>query len=152
MVKSAPPPPPPPKPPAKPTKKPLNENAPRFWPTSDRLVIKRFEAELQTEKGIIIPGTSEMAEPPRQGVVIAAGPGKKLDDGSRVPMDIKYGDIVLYAHYAGSPHQAMPKNHVVVRENDVLGVIRRATPEELENFRKWDAELEAERDKDDAEG
>jgi chaperonin GroES len=90
-------------------------------PLHDRLLIQRIEEEERTRGGIIIPDTAK--EKPQEGRVIAAGPGKRGDDGKLQPMDVNKGDRVLFSKYAGSEITLEGEEHLIVREDDVLAVL-----------------------------
>ena len=90
-------------------------------PLHDRLLIQRIEEEEKTRGGIIIPDTAK--EKPQEGRVIAAGPGKRGDDGKLRPMDVNKGDRVLFSKYAGSEITLEGEEHLIVREDDVLAVL-----------------------------
>jgi chaperonin GroES len=81
----------------------------------------RVEEEKKTAGGIIIPDTAK--EKPQEGKVVAAGPGKMGDDGKRIPMDLKKGDRVLFAKYAGSEIKVDGVEHIFMREDDILGIL-----------------------------
>ena len=85
-------------------------------PLADRVVIEPKAAETQTASGLIIPDTAK--EKPQQGVVVAAGPGKKDE-----PMEVKVGDVVIYGKYAGTEFHLDGKDYMIMRENDVIAVI-----------------------------
>jgi len=90
----------------------------KLIPLSDRLVIKPVVQEEVLASGIVIPDTAK--EKPQQGQVLAAGPGRVDDDGKRVPMDVKVGDRVLYAKYAGQEIKIDQEEYIVLSEKDVL--------------------------------
>jgi chaperonin GroES len=92
----------------------------RVKPLHDRIVVKRIEEEEKTKGGIIIPDTAK--EKPQQGKVVAVGPGRR-DDGKVVPLDVKAGDTVLFAKYAGTDIKIEGEDHLILREDDVLGVV-----------------------------
>ncbi len=92
-------------------------------PLQDRLVVRRLEEETTTAGGIIIPDTAK--EKPLQGEVIAVGAGKRLDDGTVSPPDVKKGDRVLFGKYSGTEVQVNGENHLILREDEVLGVIEK---------------------------
>ena len=92
----------------------------RVKPLHDRIVVKRIEEEEKTKGGIIIPDTAK--EKPQQGKVVAVGPGRR-DDGKVVPLDVKAGDTVLFAKYAGTEIKIEGEEHLILREDDVLGVV-----------------------------
>jgi len=93
-------------------------------PLGDRLVIKPIEQEETTAGGILLPGTAK--EKPQEGEVIAAGPGKLDDNGKRVSMEVKVGDRVLYAKYAGTEIKLEGDEKVLIlKESDVLALVER---------------------------
>jgi len=93
-------------------------------PLGDRLVVEPIEAEETTASGILLPETAK--EKPQEGKVIAAGPGKLDDSGKRVPMEVKVGDRVLYAKYAGTEIKLDGDNKVLIlKESDVLALVDR---------------------------
>ncbi|HKQ09200.1 MAG: co-chaperone GroES [Blastocatellia bacterium] len=94
-------------------------------PLQDRVIIKRIEEGEQIRGGIIIPDSAK--EKPQEGEVIAVGEGKKLDNGERVPLDIKEGDRVLFGKYAGTEIKLDGDEYLIMREDDILGVIERAS-------------------------
>ena len=90
-------------------------------PLSDRLLVKRLEAEEKTKGGIILPDSAK--EKPREGKVIAAGPGKLLDNGERSPMTVKVKDHVLFSSYAGSEVKIDSEEYVILNEDEVLAIL-----------------------------
>jgi chaperonin GroES len=90
-------------------------------PLNDRVLIKRLEAKEQVRGGIIIPDTAK--EKPMEGEVIAVGPGKLDDDGKRVPMSVKPGQKVLVGKYAGTEIKIDDVEHIIVREDEILGIV-----------------------------
>lgn len=90
----------------------------KFVPLADRIVIKPAEREQTTRSGIHLPDT--IKERPETGKVIAVGPGKTTDDGTRIPMELAVGDRVLYSKYAGTEYKDGDDEHVILRESDVL--------------------------------
>ena len=90
-------------------------------PLYDRLLIKRIEEKEQRKGGIIIPDTAK--EKPMEGKVIAVGAGRLNKDGSRSPLEVKAGDRVLFGKYAGQEIKINDKEHVIVKEDEVLGII-----------------------------
>ena len=90
-------------------------------PLADRVVVEPVESEEQKVGGIIIPDTAK--EKPMQGKVVAAGPGGRKEDGSRIAMDVKEGDTVLYAKYAGTEVKIGDKKYLIFRETDVLAIV-----------------------------
>lgn len=95
----------------------------KIRPLSDRILVKRLAMEEKTASGIIIPDNAK--EKPMEGEIIAVGNGKKLDDGSVSKMDVKVGDTVLFSKYAGSEIRLDGEEHLVMREEDILGVIEK---------------------------
>ena len=90
-------------------------------PLADRVLIKPKEREETTRSGIVLPDTAK--EKPQEGTIVAAGPGRVLDDGTRVPLDVKVGDSVLYAKYAGTEYKIDNVEHLIVKETDILAVV-----------------------------
>lgn len=90
-------------------------------PLHDRLIVKRLEEEGRTKGGIIIPDTAK--EKPIEGRVIAVGDGKTKEDGKKIPMEIKKGDRVLFAKYAGTEVKIDGEEHLMMREDDILAII-----------------------------
>ena len=93
----------------------------KFRPLHDRVVVRRVESEDKTKGGIIIPDTAK--EKPQQGKIIAAGKGKVNDDGKLTPLDVKVGDRILFGKYSGSEIKLDGEEHLIMREEDILGVI-----------------------------
>ena len=96
----------------------------KFRPLHDRVVVKRIDAEEKTKGGIIIPDTAK--EKPQEGEVIAVGDGKRKDDGSRISLYVKEGDRVLFGKYSGSEIKIDGEEFLIMREDEILGVIERA--------------------------
>ncbi len=90
-------------------------------PLADRVVIKVLEAEQKTASGIVIPDKAK--EKPQEGEVVAAGEGKILDNGTRVEMDVKVGDKVLFSKYAGTEVKIDGNEYLIMRQDDILGKI-----------------------------
>ena len=90
-------------------------------PLEDRVLVKPVDRESKTDSGIYLPESSK--ERPVQGKVIAVGPGKLLDNGKRAELGIKKGDTVVYGKYAGSEVEIKGVDHLILRENEILGVI-----------------------------
>ena len=90
-------------------------------PLHDRIIVERLEEETRTAGGLIIPDTAK--EKPQQGTVIAVGKGKKTEDGKILPLDVKVGDKILFGKYAGTEIKIEGKELLMMREDDVLGVI-----------------------------
>jgi len=93
----------------------------KIKPLADRVVIKSLEAEDKTASGIILPDTAK--EKPQTGKVLAVGPGKMLENGSRQVMEVKAGDIVYYAKYAGTEVKIDGEEVLVLKESDLLAII-----------------------------
>jgi chaperonin GroES len=90
-------------------------------PLSDRVLIKPKARDETTRSGIVLPDTAK--EKPQEGTIIAAGPGRVLDDGTRLPLDVKVGDSVLYAKYAGTEYKIDNIEHLIVKETDILAIV-----------------------------
>jgi chaperonin GroES len=90
-------------------------------PLQDRILVKRMESETRTAGGIIIPDTAK--EKPLEGLVIAVGEGKRLDDGSRVAPEVKVGERVLFGKYAGTEIKVDGEDHIILKESDILGIL-----------------------------
>jgi chaperonin GroES len=95
----------------------------KIRPLQDRIIVKRTEEEEKTKGGIIIPDSAK--EKPLEGKVIAAGNGKVLEDGKVRPLDVKVGDRVLFGKYAGTEIKIEGEDHLMLREEDILGVIEK---------------------------
>jgi chaperonin GroES len=93
----------------------------KIRPLQDRIIVKRVAEEEKTKGGIIIPDTAK--EKPLEGKVVAVGNGKVLEDGKVRPLDIKAGDRLLFGKYAGTEVKIEGEDHLILREEDVLGVI-----------------------------
>lgn len=93
----------------------------KIRPLQDRIIIKRVEEQERTKGGIIIPDTAK--EKPQEGIVIAVGPGKVTDEGKKITPEIKEGDRVLFSKYAGTEIKIDDVDHLIMREDDILGVI-----------------------------
>jgi chaperonin GroES len=93
----------------------------KIRPLQDRVIVKRLEEEEKTKGGIIIPDTAK--EKPQEGKVIAVGKGKVTDEGKVIPLDVKAGDRILFGKYAGTEVKIEGEEHLIMREEDILGVI-----------------------------
>lgn len=93
----------------------------KIRPLHDRVAIKRIEEKEMTDGGIIIPHRAK--EKPLEGKIVAVGKGKTLEDGSLRAMDLKVGDHVLFSRYTGTEVQILDEEHLMMREEDVLGII-----------------------------
>lgn len=92
-------------------------------PLGDRVVVKVVEMEEKTSGGILLPQTAK--EKPQEAEVLAVGPGKLLDDGKRAPMDVREGDRVVFAKYAGTEIKAQGEEVLVISEKDILAIVER---------------------------
>src|SRR5258707_8747726 len=90
-------------------------------PLGDRVVVKPVEKEERTKSGIVLPDTAK--EKPQEGIVEAVGTGRILDNGTKVPMELKVGDKVLYAKYAGNEFKVDEIEYLIVSEKDVLAIV-----------------------------
>jgi chaperonin GroES len=93
----------------------------KIKPLGDRVVLEASEKEEMTRSGIVLPDTAK--EKPQEGTIIAAGPGRRLDSGELVALEVKVGDKVLYAKYAGTEVKLDGKEYLIVREADILAVM-----------------------------
>jgi chaperonin GroES len=93
----------------------------KIRPLQDRVIVKRLEEEQKTASGIIIPDTAK--EKPQKGEIVAVGPGKRQEDGTVVALDVKNGDRVLFAKYAGTEIKVEGEELLMMREDDIMGVI-----------------------------
>lgn len=92
-----------------------------YSPLGDRVVIKPKDREQTTKGGIVLPDTAK--EKPQEGKVVAVGPGRVSDDGTRIPMDLSVGDHVVYAKFAGTEIKDGDEEYLVLRESDILAKI-----------------------------
>ncbi len=90
----------------------------KLEPLADRLVVKPIEREEVTKGGIVLPDT--VKEKPQEGKVLAVGPGRLSEDGKRIAMDVKVGDIVIYARYGGTEYKIEDEEIIILRESDIL--------------------------------
>ncbi len=90
----------------------------KLEPLADRLVVKAIQKEEVTKGGIVLPDTAK--EKPQEGEVLAVGPGRVSDDGTRIAMDVKAGDIIIYAKYGGTEIKVEGEELIILRESDVL--------------------------------
>jgi chaperonin GroES len=93
----------------------------KIRPLHDRLLVKRLEEEGKTKGGIIIPDTAK--EAPVEGKVVSAGPGRKDESGKLILMDVKAGDKIIFGKYAGTEIKIEGEDYLIMKEEDVLGVI-----------------------------
>ncbi|EJN51759.1 MULTISPECIES: co-chaperone GroES [Actinomycetaceae] len=92
-------------------------------PLEDRIVIRQVEAEQTTASGLVIPDTAK--EKPQEGEVIAVGPGRVDDNGNRIPVDVKVGDVVIYSRYGGTEVKYEGQEFQILSSRDVLAVVER---------------------------
>jgi len=92
-----------------------------FVPVGERVVVKPTEQEQQTKGGIYLPDTAK--EKPQEGEVVAVGPGRVSDDGTRIPMELVKGDRVIYSKFAGTEYKDGGDEYLILRESDVLAKI-----------------------------
>ncbi|HEU5434239.1 MAG TPA: co-chaperone GroES [Thermomicrobiales bacterium] len=97
------------------------ETATKLQPLGDRVVVKPTAREEMTKSGIVLPDTAK--EKPQRGSIIAAGQGRRDEDGKRVPMDVKVGDEILFAKYAGTEFKLEDEDLLILSEKDILAVI-----------------------------
>jgi chaperonin GroES len=90
-------------------------------PLQDRLLVRRVEEQEKTKGGIIIPDSAK--ERPLEGNVVAVGNGKRTEDGTLIPLDVKAGDRILFGKYAGTEIKVDGVDHIILREDEVLGVL-----------------------------
>jgi len=93
----------------------------KIRPLQDRVIVKRVEEEEKTKGGIIIPDSAK--EKPQEGTVVAVGPGKTAENGQKIAMTVKAGDLVLFSKYAGTEVKIDGEEHMIMREDDILGII-----------------------------
>ena len=92
-------------------------------PLEDRIVIQQLEAETTTASGLVLPDTAK--EKPQEGKVLAVGPGRVDDNGSRVPVDVKVGDVVIYSKYGGTEIKYGADEYIILSSRDVLAVVEK---------------------------
>lgn len=90
-------------------------------PLGDRIVVKPMEAEEKTKGGIILPDTAK--EKPVEGTIVAAGPGRKSDDGKIVEMEVKVGEKILYGKYSGTEITIDGEEYLIMRESDIFAIV-----------------------------
>ena len=93
----------------------------KLQPLGDRIVVKAVEQETQTKSGIFIPDSAK--ERPQEGSVVAVGPGRVNDDGSRVAMDVAVGDVVIYSKFAGTEFEEDGEEYLIMKETDILAKV-----------------------------
>lgn len=94
----------------------------KIKPLADRVVVKPMEAEEKTKGGIILPDTAK--EKPVEGTIVAAGPGKKSDDGKLIEMEVKVGNKVLYGKYSGTEVTIEGEEYLIMRESDIFAIVK----------------------------
>jgi chaperonin GroES len=92
-----------------------------YRPLGDRLLVKPKPSEETTKSGIVLPDSAQ--EKPQEGTVISTGPGGKDDNGKIVVMEVKKGDVVLYSKYSGTEVKIEEKEHLIIKESDVLAIV-----------------------------
>ncbi len=92
----------------------------KIRPLNDRIIVERLEGETRTSGGIVLPDTAK--EKPKQGRVVAVGTGR-LEDGKRIPVEVKEGETILFGSYAGTEVKIDGKEYLILREEDVLGIV-----------------------------
>lgn len=95
----------------------------KIRPLQDRIIVKRIKEEEKTKGGIIIPETAK--EKPSEGEIVAVGKGKVLENGTVLPLDVKVGNRVLFSRYGGTEVKIEGEEHLIMREDDILGVIEK---------------------------
>ncbi len=95
----------------------------KFRPLQDRILVKRVDSEEKTAGGIIIPNSAQ--EKPQEGLVVALGNGKRLDDGTLINVDLKKGDRIRFGKYSGSEVTIDGEEHLILREDEILGVMEK---------------------------
>jgi len=93
----------------------------KIKPLGDRILLKRIEEEQKSKGGIVIPDAAK--EKPQEGKVVAVGKGRMLEDGKLVPLEVKKGDRVLFGKYSGTEVKLVGDEHLIVREDDILGIL-----------------------------
>jgi len=94
----------------------------KLKPLGDRVIVLPKESEEVTSSGIVIPDTAK--EKPQEGEVVAVGPGR-IEEGKRIPMDVKVGDKIIYSKYGGTEVKINNKEHLILRESDILAIIEK---------------------------
>ena len=95
----------------------------KLKPLADRVMVRPIEREKVSKGGIVLPDTAK--EKPQEGKIIAVGEGRVSDDGKRIPMDVKVGDIVIYAKYGGTEIKIDGNEYLMMREDDILGIVEK---------------------------
>ena len=95
--------------------------SPKIQPLGDRVVVKALARETVTKSGLVLPDTAK--EKPQEGEVLAVGPGKVLDNGKRTTLEVKVGERVVFARYAGTEIKIDGEEYLILRESDVMGIV-----------------------------
>jgi chaperonin GroES len=106
----------------------------KIRPLSDRIVVKRIEEKETLRSGIIIPDSAQ--EKPQEAEVVAVGPGKRLEDGTRVAIDVKVGDRILFGKYSSSDIKVDGEEYLIMREDEILGVVDHTPKAEKQPLKK----------------
>ena len=93
----------------------------KFRPLYDRILVERVESEEISKGGIIVPDSAK--EKPQQGKIIAIGHGKRLEDGTLIPLEVKAGDTILFGKYSGSEIKIEGNEYLIMKEDDVMGLL-----------------------------
>lgn len=96
-----------------------------FKPLHDRVLVRRLDADEKSAGGIIIPDTAK--EKPQQGEVVACGSGARKEDGTIIPMDVKAGDIVLFAKWGGTEVKLDGEEYIIMKESDIMGIMSKTS-------------------------
>ena len=94
----------------------------KIQPLHDRVIVKRVEEEETTKGGIIIPDTAK--EKPMEGIVVAVGSGRIEDEGKKIPLEVKKGDRVLFSKYAGTEIKIDDEEHLIMKEEDIIAIVK----------------------------
>jgi len=92
-----------------------------YRPLGDRILVKPKKTEDKTKSGIVLPDSAQ--EKPQEGEVVAAGEGAKDENGKKIPMEVKVGDVVLYSKYSGTEVKIDGEEHLIIKESDVLAIV-----------------------------
>jgi len=95
--------------------------SPKIQPLGDRVVVKALARETVTKSGLVLPDTAK--EKPQEGEILAVGPGKVLDNGKRTTLEVKVGELVVFARYAGTEIKIDGEEYLILRESDVMGIV-----------------------------
>jgi chaperonin GroES len=106
----------------------------KIRPLADRIVVKRIDEKETLRSGIIIPDSAQ--EKPQEAEVVAVGPGKRIEDGTRVPIDVKVGDRILFGKYSSSDVKVDGEEYLIMREDEILGVVEHESKAEKQPLKK----------------